>query len=231
MSTIGKELLTIRDEGISMRETTLGKGLAAIREIAKATGADSNAMARAYLSAEANEILNTDCKLMLVNIAIKKIWERIVPSKPFKVSNVVTIENRPKADRPIGDCYINAYKEFIATGNPPIIGWMWGFVGTLVDVIPHAFNYDKRRGTYYDTDKAKYSDSLGHRIAMLCYSVKETEKWYKLPHDLALSPGKFWIYVESEKSVVFIQCRCENSGTPEQVDKAFHSARIEVKTD
>ena len=69
-------------------------------------------------------------------------------------AKVVPVLSRGKEGRPCGECYTNAYKEFKETGNPIAYGWING--STIVQdyfasYIPHAFNYDKETGQYYDT--------------------------------------------------------------------------------
>jgi hypothetical protein len=56
--------------------------------------------------------------------------------------------------RPLGRCYVNAWEEFKLTGNPMAYGLIdaGGFSSESFGVLcPHAFNYDKKTGQYYDT--------------------------------------------------------------------------------
>lgn len=225
-STVSKYLSEATKNGKSIYSSLVGKGLIAIRQIAEATGADSNKLAREYLSAEAEEILEPEYDY-LVQLAILKVWGILVPHKAFKKSDLVPVENRPRDDRPIGDCYANAAKECRATGNPPVIGWMLCFVGNMMNIIPHAFNYDTRRKTYYDTDKPKHCDSLDERYVLSCYSLRETNKWFASPTDLPVEVGTFWLCVESDKKrVLMIHCQTTESGTPKSRDKVIYAAAI-----
>lgn len=226
-TTIGKCLSGATESGRSIHSSLVGKGLIAIRLIAEATGADSNKLAREYLSAGAEEILEPENQY-LVELAIHKVWHILVRDKAFKKSDLVPVENRPRDDRPIGDCYTNAAKESIATGNPAVIGWMLCFVGTMLNIVPHAFNYDTRRKTYYDTDKPKYCDSFHERYVLLCYSLRETNKWYASPTDLPVKVGTFWLCVESDKKrVLMIHCQTTESGSLKSRDKVIYAAAIQ----
>jgi hypothetical protein len=69
-------------------------------------------------------------------------------------NKVVPLLWRGRPDRPVGRCYLNAYMEFLATGNPMAYGYKEGSAlvnDYFVSFIPHAFNYDKATGQYYDT--------------------------------------------------------------------------------
>jgi len=62
------------------------------------------------------------------------------------------IQNRPKPGRLSGFCYRASHEEYLATGNPMVIGWEGVVVGdSYMTIMPHAFNFDKKTKTYYDT--------------------------------------------------------------------------------
>lgn len=72
-------------------------------------------------------------------------------AREAKVAPVVW---RGKKEHPCGQCYVNAYREFLATGNPIAYGWINGNTVSqdyFLTYIPHAFNCDKETGQYYDT--------------------------------------------------------------------------------
>ena len=74
-------------------------------------------------------------------------------------SHAVRLKSRPNPLRPASLCYRNAYQEWKASGNSPVIGWEVIPVGspitTVVHFIPHACNLNSKTGEYYDTDTFK----------------------------------------------------------------------------
>jgi hypothetical protein len=69
------------------------------------------------------------------------------------------IENRPKPGRNQGFCYRNAVLEHEETGNEVVIGLEALCIGDAMIVVPHAYNYDKKKNIHYDTALTKRGDA------------------------------------------------------------------------
>jgi len=154
------------------------KLMAELPTLAKIMDIDSNVLARIFLSEYDTDVLIVSCDDdRHITRGIRAFLNKACDAGEGK--KMIEIHNKPKAGRPIGDCYQNAAKEMMETGNPAIIGFIFGIVGNAIEVTPHAFNYDKRTKTYYDTDTPRFSSSLGVRAGFTMMSPKASYLWIK----------------------------------------------------
>jgi hypothetical protein len=112
-----------------------------------------------------NNIGNLPPELLKNSEARKRVNNTLV-----REAKVVAVHPRRRTDRPVGLCYKNAYEEFVETGNPIAYGWIDGrtyLQDYMVPYIPHAFNYDKATGQYYDTTNSMPRPGQSATIAFL----------------------------------------------------------------
>jgi hypothetical protein len=166
---------------------TLLPELASIMEI------EANVLARQFLS-------SSQCDTPIMDVEDDRHITRGIRAFLNKACDegegkkMIDIHNKPKAGRPIGDCYQNAAKEMIETGNPAIVGFIFAAVGNAIEVTPHAFNFNKRTKTYYDTDTPRHCDCLGIRAGFTMMSPKASYLWLKNKsrEDIPYTRGVFY---------------------------------------
>ena len=126
------------------RETIAFAMLEAVQAINPPDVVQKNALVRMLLTGDYTDATEADFKKFMGTT------EDYMKSEAKGVSKAIV--NRPKTGRLSGMCYRNAVAEYYETKNPIVIGWEGVLVGDgYLTVMPHAFNYDKRRKCYYDT--------------------------------------------------------------------------------
>jgi hypothetical protein len=185
----------------AMPKRCFGRSLfAELPKLAAVMDVDTNTLARLFLSASKDKdgVVSYDDDRH-INRGINMFLEKACDAGEGK--EMIAIVNKPKAGRPIGDCYQNAAKEMIETGNPAIIGYLFAVVGNAIEMTPHGFNYNKRTKTYYDTDTPRHTDSLGVRCGFTMMSPKSSYLWFKNKHreELPFTRGVFYAAYTKDK--------------------------------
>jgi hypothetical protein len=92
----------------------------------------------------------------------------------------IVVEAKPKEGRPAGRCYMNALNEFWETRNSPVIVLEADNPGgEYITFLPHAINYDRATGKYYDTDINRRVRQF--RWAFIIANPHNSIQWYNLP--------------------------------------------------
>lgn len=128
----------------SFRKTIACSLMWASKCLALAVGANPNDVVKFQLNTSEPSQLKDDAFHERVE------WADVAITKRANGQKSVKLENRPKGRTP-SQCYNNAYKEWKATGNPPVIGWEGLQVAKGFVLTPHAVNRDKS-GIHYDTE-------------------------------------------------------------------------------
>lgn len=126
--------------------------------------------------------------------------------------------NTPRKGHNSGECYDNAYKEWKATGNDPMIVWEVFNVGSIYySISPHAVNMDKD-GVIYDTGNYPHRGKQ-ERPCFLLMDADTTKKWLtnKMKNKKTLTPtvefGDYSLIVSSD-AVYAIHSTDEYPSTP-----------------
>ena len=128
--------------------------------------------------------------------------------------------NKPRPGHIAGECYINAYKEWKATGNDPIIVWEVFNVGSVFySIAPHAVNIDKK-GKIYDTGNYP-SRGEQERPSFQLMSIDDSKKWLtqlmKGNKDKIITPtvefGNYCLFVD-DVNVYAIHSTDEHPSSP-----------------
>lgn len=126
------------------RETIAFSMVEAVQAINPPNVAEKNELVRMLLTGNHTDTTEADFKKFMGNT------EEFMKAEAGGVSKPIL--NRSKPGRLSGMCYRNAIAEYYETKNPIVIGWEGVLAGDgYLTVMPHAFNYDKKRKCYYDT--------------------------------------------------------------------------------
>lgn len=117
----------------------------------------------------------------------KAVRAKISSFLAHQSDGVRRVEHKETADRPVGQCYANAYKEFLATGNPMAYGLIpCGAFSPHTDYlafyIPHCFNYDPKTNTYYDTTTSTIQPEEFNKAKVVFIITQKVKEFYK--HDI-----------------------------------------------
>jgi len=205
--------------GAVANRTSIAHILSYIPDLAKASGIESNVLARKFLHSRGDDYLDDTTDLLVwMDSVLRDISTRIGWTEEKKREEgkwACVIYNRPKRGRIVGNCYSNARAEHRETGNPTYIGLEGAFLGNVIYFTPHAFNYDPKTKEFYDTDTPRTAKRLPERIGLIFMGPKESwnylksdrDPWGFHKEDFAQTRGE-WIVMrpEATKAIVVRYC-------------------------
>lgn len=211
-----------------IRSSLMTETFKAIPDLAKTADMDRNDLLRLYLGSEYDAFYKTPDAL--ADKAIIGISDRIGWSADISTRRAVIVENRPNRSRPIGSCYSNALLEHRATGNEVFVGYEMSCIGICAHLTPHAFNYDRKTDTFYDTDHPRHSKTLPDRLCLMMLSFKDSLVWLKSKYkyeNFALTRGCFWLCALTDK-VVILQYSVKDITKPTEVRTLIRAEVVTV---
>jgi hypothetical protein len=125
----------------------------------------------ASISKQLGEILGTPQSQIYKEVIKNEEDYDLINSVVAQQNTIHKLYSRPKAGRPVRNCFQNAKQEERETGNERVWGYMYVATrGHLQHTFVHCFNVDKE-GNYYDTQNYREAKEIVGMVSISTESV------------------------------------------------------------